>query len=103
MDKVTGQHQHVTRSAAEDDPAKQCRATYLQWIFLLLIFLDVEPHPIPKNYTKPDGCLENVINSEEQILDNEIPGYFHFDLPEGGYIRVIYHVDKYGFYTETLL
>ncbi|XP_043649715.1 uncharacterized protein LOC122617793 [Drosophila teissieri] len=75
---------------------------YLQCIFLLLIFLDVEPHPIPKYNTKSDGFVTHVINSEVQILDNEIPGYFHFNLPDGGYIRVIYHVDKYGFYTETL-
>jgi len=27
MDKVIGQHQHDTRSAAEDDPAMQCDVT----------------------------------------------------------------------------
>ncbi|KRK02217.1 uncharacterized protein Dyak_GE27412 [Drosophila yakuba] len=75
---------------------------YLQCIFLLLIFLAVEAHPFPKYHTKSDGYVTHVINSEVQILDNEVPGYFHFNLPDGGHIRVIYHVDKYGFYTETL-
>ncbi|KQS44359.1 uncharacterized protein LOC26526199 [Drosophila erecta] len=76
---------------------------YIQCIFLLLIFLDVEPHPIPKYYTKSDSYAKNAINSEVRILDNELPGFFHFNLPDGGYIRLIYHVDRYGFYTETLL
>ncbi|XP_017080329.1 uncharacterized protein LOC108114085 [Drosophila eugracilis] len=76
----------------------------LQWIFLLaLILLEVEPWPIPKNCFPTYGYIKNVRIRKEQILTNEtVPGYIVFNLPDGGHIRLLYHVDKYGFYTETL-
>nr|XP_017015730.2 uncharacterized protein LOC108069960 [Drosophila takahashii] len=76
----------------------------LPWIFLLVVIcLDVEPRPIAKNYSQSESNIRNVIIPEDQFVTKEtIPGYFVFKLPDGGHLRVIYHVDEYGFYTETL-
>ncbi|XP_037721694.1 uncharacterized protein LOC119554742 [Drosophila subpulchrella] len=76
----------------------------LRWIFLLVVIcLDVEPRPIFKNHFQTETNSKNVIIPEENIVIKEtIPGYIVFSLPDGGHIRVIYHVDKYGFYTETV-
>ncbi|XP_016955380.1 uncharacterized protein LOC108028225 [Drosophila biarmipes] len=76
----------------------------LRWIFLLVvIFLHVEPLPIPQNYFRTETNIQNVAIAEEQTLIEETrPGDIVFSLPGGGQIRVIYHVDRYGFYTETL-
>ncbi|KAH8378713.1 hypothetical protein KR009_000889, partial [Drosophila setifemur] len=78
----------------------------LQWLSFLLGWLvvchEVEPMPISSNNSPVNDKNENIPEKLKFHANQTIPEFLVFILPEGECLRIIYHVDEYGFYLETV-
>ncbi|KAH8295813.1 hypothetical protein KR018_010141 [Drosophila ironensis] len=81
------------------------------WISILFSWLvichEVEPRAIPPAahpHPQIEGKVKNKALPEKthHHTNQTIPEYFVFTLPDGRCLRIIYHINGYGFYPETI-
>ncbi|KAH8350884.1 hypothetical protein KR067_002889, partial [Drosophila pandora] len=80
----------------------------LKWISILLSWLvishGVEPRAIPPIPSQIETKVQNESAVEEELYNNQTISdeFIVYTLPDGKCLRIVYHVDQYGFYPETI-
>ncbi|KAH8252182.1 hypothetical protein KR026_010728, partial [Drosophila bipectinata] len=80
----------------------------VKWISILLSWLvichEVEPRAIPPSPSQIESKVQNESALDEELFNNQTvsDGHLVYTLPDGKRLRIVFHVDQYGFYPETI-